>query len=141
MQPPYHPAFVHFPIALYCLGVLLTTGYIWRREADYERFGYWVFFLSFIAAIVASLVGLIDRGQLAFDDPRLAALDRHISGGVFFIIINGLILYSRFRWATILQTPRKWLYVALIGLGLLTITLTGWWGGELVYDLKIGIRD
>ncbi len=140
LQPPYHPLFVHFPIALYLLGVLLTLGYFTRKEPDYERFAYWSFFLSWVGAIVAALVGLVDRGVLNYDDPRLDSLDRHVTPAILFIIFNGLLLYSRFRWPDILASPRRRFYLVLLTLGLVTITVTGWLGGELVYGLQIGVR-
>ena len=145
MQPPYHPLFVHFPIALYFLGVLLTLGYLWgkgapARRADYERFAYWAFILSWLAAITASLVGLIDQGQLNYDDPRRDALDQHITQSILFIIFNGLVVYTRFRWPHVLAGPRRWLYLGLIGVGIITLTAAGWLGGRLVYELQVGIR-
>ena len=67
---PLHPMTVHFPIALYLLGVLLTIGYLWRGQDDYERFAYWSLILSWLATIVASIAGLIDQNQLEINDPR-----------------------------------------------------------------------
>ena len=145
MQPPYHPLFVHFPIALYFLGVLMTLAALLDRRAsaplaEYDRFAYWAFFLSWLAAIVASLVGLIDRGQLDFDDPRRDALDQHISQAILFMIFNGLLLYMRFRWPDMLHSRRRWFYLALMALGAVTLAATGWFGGELVYELQVGVR-
>jgi uncharacterized membrane protein len=145
LQPPYHPLFVHFPIALYCLGALLSLAALYSglgqsQRTDYDRFGYWLFFLSWVAAIVASLVGLVDRGQLAYDDPRRESLDQHVTWGIAFIISNGLVLYMRFRWPAILTESRRWLYVGLILVGVALLALTGWWGGELVYRWQVGIR-
>jgi len=144
LQPPYHPLFVHFPIALYLLGVLLTLGALWHKNesirADYNRFAYWVFFLSWLAAIAASLVGLVDRGRLDFDDPRQQAMDRHISPAIGFMVLNGLILYIRFRWSDVLQTSRRWIYLLLIAFGTIALLATGLYGGDLVYDLQVGLR-
>ncbi len=140
MPSPLHPLLTHFPIALYLLGVLLTVGYLWRKNDDYEKFGYWVFFLSWLAAITASLVGLVDKGQLAFDDPRQDAINAHITPAIAFIVLNGLLLYMRFRWADVLSSHRKWQYLALMALGLALITYTGFQGGELVYGLGIGVK-
>lgn len=140
MQAPFHPQFVHFPIAFYLLGVLLTLGYLWRKTTDYDRFAGWVFLLSWIGAIVASLVGLVDKGQLAFDDPRQGAMNRHITPAIAFIVLNGLLLYIRFRWPDALHTSRRWTYLGLMLLGLAAIVATGKFGGDLVYGLKIGIR-
>jgi uncharacterized membrane protein len=85
---PLHPLTVHFPIAFYLLGVLLTVAYLWRGQADYERFAYWSFVLSWLAIIVASLVGLIDQNQLELTDPRRNNLSSHITAGVALLVIN-----------------------------------------------------
>ncbi len=140
MPSPLHPLFTHFPIALYLLGVLLTLGYWWKKDSDFERFGYWIFFLSWIAAITASLAGLIDKGQLAFDDPRQSAINAHITPAIAFMVVNGLLLYMRFRWADVLTSKRKWQYIGLMALGIALITFTGLRGGELVYTLHIGVK-
>jgi len=132
--------FVHFPIALYLLGVLLTLGYLWRRAPDYERFAYWAFLLAWVAVAVAALAGLIDLGSLAPDDPRRAVINNHITSGVALLIINGLVLYFRFRWPDVLAGSRRWVYLALMVTGIVAVVLTGWLGGKLVYTLKVGIE-
>jgi uncharacterized membrane protein len=137
---PLHPMFVHFPIALYLLGVLLTLGYLWRRAPDYERFAYWAFLLAWVAVAVAALAGLVDLGSLAPDDPRRAVINNHITSGVALLIINGLVLYFRFRWPDVLAGSRRWVYLALMVTGIVAVVLTGWLGGKLVYTLKVGIE-
>jgi uncharacterized membrane protein len=132
--------FVHFPIALYLLGVLLTLGYLWRQNPDYERFGYWVFLLAWIAAAFAALAGLIDLGNLAPDDARRGSINKHITSGVALFIVNGLVVYMRFRWPEVLTSSRRWAYVVLIAAGVVIVVITGWLGGQLVYDLEVGLR-
>jgi uncharacterized membrane protein len=132
--------FVHFPIALYLLGVLLILGYLWRRVPDYERFAYWAFVLAWIGVAVAALAGLVDLGSLAPDDPRRDAINRHITSGVALLVINGLVVYFRFRWPDVLTSSRRWVYLALVAAGVVVVVLTGWLGGILVYDLKVGVQ-
>jgi uncharacterized membrane protein len=136
---PLHPMTVHFPIAFYLLGVLLTLAYLWRGQADYERFAYWSFLLSWLAVLVASLTGLIDQSQLELADPRRDTVNAHITAGVALLILNGLLAYMRFRWPDVL-TSRRWLYLGLMTLGAVAILAGNWLGGELVYRLRVGIQ-
>jgi uncharacterized membrane protein len=140
LDQPLHPMFVHFPIALYLLGVLLTLGYFWRRTSDYERFAFWAFVLAWIGGAVAALVGLIDLGSLAPDDPRRVSINNHITSGVALLIINGLVVYFRFRWPDVLVSSRRWIYLTLMTAGVVAVVVSGWLGGKLVYDLKVGIE-
>jgi uncharacterized membrane protein len=136
---PLHPMTTHFPIAFYLLGALLTIAYLWRGQPDYERFAYWSFSLSWLAALASSLVGLIDQSQLDLADPRRDNVNTHITAGVGLIIINGLLIYMRFRWVDVL-TSRRRLYLALMILGIVVVLATAWLGGELVYGLRVGVR-
>ncbi len=136
---PLHPLTAHFPITLYLLAVLLTLGYLWRGLPAYERFAYWSLCLSWLATIIASLVGLIDQNQLAVDDPRRSDINAHITGGVALIIINGLLVYMRFRWDDALNRYR-WPYLGLLMLGVIAVLTTAWLGGDLVYRLRIGVQ-
>lgn len=135
---PLHPMTVHFPIAIYLLGVLLTLIYLWRNNAEIERFAYWCFMLSGVGAIVASIVGLIDQSQLDLDDPRRNYVNSHITAGVALIIINGLLVYMRFRWPDVL-TRYRWAYLGLMALGIIAVLGTAWLGAELVYRWQVGV--
>ena len=136
---PLHPITTHFPIAFYLLGVLLTLAYLCRGQTDYERFAYWSFILSWLAALVSSLIGLIDQNQLELADPRRNTVNTHITAGVALLIINGLLLYMRLRWADVL-TSRRWPYLGLMALGVVAVLTTAWLGAELVYRLQVGIQ-
>lgn len=137
---PLHPMTIHFPIALYLLGVLLTLGYLWRRQPDYERFAYWSFLLSWLAVVVASIAGLFDQNQLELDDPRQAQVNPHITAAVSLLVINGLLVYMRLRWPTVLNGSRRWLYLGLMLAGVVAVVTTGWLGGELVYRWQVGVQ-
>ncbi len=136
---PLHPMTVHFPIAFYLLGVLLTVAYLWRGQPDYDRFAYWSFSLSWLATLVSSLAGLMDQSQLELTDPRRDNVNTHITAGVALLIINGLLLYMRFRWADVLSR-RRWPYLGLMALGVGAVLATTWLGGELVFRLGVGVQ-
>jgi len=131
---------IHFPIAFYLLGVLLTLIYLWRGAKEVERFAYWSFILGFIGTIVACVVGLIDQSQLGLNDPRRATVNNHITASVALLIINGLLIYMRFRWPDVLTDKYRWVYLGLMVLGVAAVLTTAWLGGELVFQLQVGIR-
>lgn len=137
---PLHPLTVHFPIALYLLGVLLTAGYLWQRRADFDRFAFWSFILSWLATVVASITGLVDQNLLEFADPRRAAVNNHITAGVALLIANGLLVYMRLRWPGVLAGSKKPAYLGLMGLGVAAVLAAAWLGGELVYRLQVGVQ-
>ncbi len=137
---PLHPMTVHFPIAFYLLGVLLTLAYLGRAQADYDRFAFWSFILSWLATIMASLAGLVDQNRLDIADPRQNTVNNHITAGVALLIINGLLLYMRLRWPNILTEPRRRAYLTLMALGVIAVLTTAWLGGELVYRLGVGVQ-
>ncbi|MCB9101980.1 MAG: DUF2231 domain-containing protein [Anaerolineales bacterium] len=135
---PLHSMTVHFPIAFYILGVLLTGVWLWRGQTDFERLAYWSFILSWAATLLATLFGLIDQSRLALDDPRRGNVNAHITAGVALLILNGLVIYLRFRWPDVL-TRYRWPYLGLMALGLVAVLTTAWLGAELVYRHQIGI--
>jgi uncharacterized membrane protein len=62
----------------------------------------------------------------------------HITAGVALLIINGLVVYMRLRWADVL-TRRRWSYLGLLALGVVAVVTTAWLGAELVYRLQVGV--
>lgn len=137
---PLHPITVHFPIAFYILGVLMTGVCLWRRQSDseFERFAYWSFILSWAATLLATIFGLIDQSSLNLDDPRRSNVNSHITAGVALFIFNGLLVYMRVRWPDVL-TRHRWPYLGVMALGLLAVLATAWLGAELVYRFQVGI--
>ena len=135
---PLHPMTIHFPIVFYLLGATLTALHLWRGHTEHERLAYQVFLVSLAATILSSLVGLIDQSQLAIDDPRRANVNPHITFGVILLIINGLLVYMRFRWRDVL-TRYRWRYLGLMTVGVGAVLTTAWLGAELVYRWQVGI--
>ncbi len=140
LETPYHPLVIHFPIAFYCLGMFFTLWYLWQRQAQDEGFAYRIFGLSLLASLVVVLTGVMDRGQLDYDDPRQAAIDQHVTAAMGFIICNALLLYFRFRWPDVVDSERRWVYLTVMLVGLSCLVIAGHNGGVLVYQLGVGVN-
>lgn len=136
---PLHPLTVHFPIAFYLLGASLLLCHVWQAFPDGDRLAYGCFILSGLGAMVSSLAGIIDQNQLAIADPRRLQVDYHVTVSLAFMVINGGIVYLRFRWVDVL-TRYRWAYLGLIVTGLLLLLTASWLGGQLVYTLGVGVQ-
>jgi uncharacterized membrane protein len=69
-------------------------------------------------------------------------MNPHIAASFGLLIIYGLLLYERLRSPDALDQPRRrWLLIGLLALGLALLTIVGWLGGKLVYDLGVGVQQ
>jgi uncharacterized membrane protein len=139
---PLHPRLVHFPVALLVTGSVLALVYLlgWRRPA--LPVAVWLMLLlGWLGVFPAVVSGLVDRNAAPDDPAVLAVMNPHIAAGFGLLIVYGLLLYERLRDAAVLDQPRRrvWL-LALLLAGLALLTVEGWLGGRLVYDLGVGVQ-
>ena len=144
---PYHPRFVHFPIALSLVGVAFVVVSFIRREGS-ERW-FWasrlLVFLGWIGALVAGVTGMIDQSRVPDLPVVRDTINSHITVGIALIIVFGLALYWPLKDKKLLTEGaagrgHRWGYLALLLLGVGLILLESWLGGQLVYKLGVGVR-
>jgi uncharacterized membrane protein len=144
---PFHPRFVHFPIALSLVGVAFVAVSFIRRDGSERLFwaGRLLVFLGWIGALVAGVTGMIDQSR-APDLPVVRdTINMHITVGIALIIVFGLALYWPLKDKKLLTEGapgrgHRWGYLALLLLGVGLVLLESWLGGQLVYKLGVGVR-
>jgi uncharacterized membrane protein len=139
---PLHPRFVHFPVALLATGSIVALVYLlgWRRSA-LPGLAWATILLGWLSIFPAMLSGLVDRNRAPADAAILSVMNPHIAASFGLLIIYGLLLYERLRSPGALDQPRRrWLLIGLLALGLALLTVVGWLGGKLVYDLGVGVQ-
>lgn len=97
--------------------------------------------LGWLGIFPAVVSGLVDRNAAPDDPAVLAVMNPHVAAGFGLLIVYGLLLYEQLRDAAVLDQPRRrvWL-LALLLAGLALLTVEGWLGGRLVYDLGVGVQ-
>jgi uncharacterized membrane protein len=102
--------------------------------------------VGWFGAAVAVLSGLIDAlrqfsGPEAVRDPAvLMWVNAHAAAGLAALFIFGRALLIRRRNPAILSDrQRRRGYLGLLSVGAALIVLSGWLGGRLVYQYKIGV--
>jgi uncharacterized membrane protein len=140
---PFHPRFVHFPIALPVVGVAFVVVSFTRQDGGERWFwaGRLLVFLGWIGALVAGVTGLVDQSR-APDLPIVRdVINLHITAGIALIIVFGLALYWPLKNRQLLSKPvQRWGYLALLLLGVGLILVESWLGGQLVYKLGVGVQ-
>jgi len=130
-----HPMMVHFPIALVLIGFLAdAVSLFYKKEACLSKTGFYLLVIGTLAAIVTWLSGFIftsDMSGAAGTIRETHELFASVTVGLLLITASLRILLL----AKNIETPGlKWVAFALYGLATVCVTITGLYGGSLVYN-------
>lgn len=129
-----HPMVVHFPIALIILGFLADiSSLLFKKEVCLSRFGFYLLISGTLAAMAAVFTGLLFTSEMSG-----TAGDIKETHELFALITLGtLITCSIFRIVLKTKgkenTDLKWVIFLLYGLAAISVSITGYYGGTLVY--------
>ncbi len=144
-----HPMVVHFPIALFLTGFALDViGYLFRSET-LKRVGVILIVLGALGALAAMLTGqaaeesaeehVSGAGERVLDTHEdLGKLTAYLLLGVAAVralLATGWL--ARWHWA-VGAALALYLIVGMVGVG--TLTVTSYYGGELVYRYGAGVQ-
>jgi uncharacterized membrane protein len=129
---------VHFPIALVIVGFLVDlVSLFFKKENCLSKTGFYLLVIGTLAAIVTWLSGLIFTSDMAGAAGTIRETHK-----LFASVAVGLLLITSILRLILLvkntETPgSKWIAFALYGLAAVCITITGLYGGTLVYNYMI----
>ena len=133
-----HPMIVHFPIALIYIGFLCEFIYLFlKKEALFSEAGFWLLCVGAVTTAAAYASGALLTKELYG-----AAGDVQSSHELFAEIttISALVLAA---FKIYLKTEKKedgnlkWIAFAIYLFTVVTVSITGYYGGVLVYDYLI----
>jgi len=137
---PFHPRFVHFPIALCLVGAAFVAFGALRGQERWRSYGQTSLLLGWFGIMVAVVTGLIDQANAPQDAAVATLINQHITAGVALVISVGLALYWPIRNKKLWQTSARWGYIALLVVIILLVILEAWLGGKLVYQHGVGVQ-
>ena len=142
IEPNIHPALVHFAYALsvssaVCyLAVSFSSSGRWqdslRPAAD------WMLAFGAIAIVATVAAGFQAYYSVGHDGPSHAAMTTHRNWAVPSAI--AIFILAVWRWRARAKAASG-LFASLLGLAALSLSVTAWWGGHIVYGYGLGVSS
>jgi len=135
-----HPMLVHFPIALVMIGFLAELAFLFfKKEVSLSKMGYYLLIVGTLAAIAAWLTGNFFTAEM--DGAAGKAREAH---ELFATITLVLLLATSVLRTTLLvlkneNSALKALSLLLYALAAVSVSITGYLGGSLVYNFMLGL--
>lgn len=132
---------VNFPVALFSTALLFDLLYLWQQDELWYRMAFYEMVIGYLGAVAAAGVGSVDFILAVPNERRVyRAAAIHAGLAVVVLLIYGVNLGLRLG-ATILEGTGLGVAVGLSGLGVGLLALAAWYGGELVYVHRVGVRE
>jgi len=135
-----HPMLVHFPIALVAFGFLAELASIYyKKEVCLSRLGFYLLIIGTLSALAAWLTGTLFTAEMAG-----AAGDIKETHETFALITLGLLIAASvlrivFQAKKNADPRLKWAAFAFYGMAAISVSITGFFGGTLVYDYMMSL--
>jgi uncharacterized membrane protein len=133
---------VHFPLALVVSAALLLAAARLlrqeRRAATLATVGTWNLCLGAIAALFALASGLAALIDLHVGLAARQAISLHVKWAIFTTL--ALVFLGVWRGAGAAQESRpSWVFIAILAAATAALVMTGYLGGQNVYQYGIGV--
>lgn len=136
LRPLVHPMVVHFPIALLFASVALDWAGYWLRHPNLTRGGFYTLVLGAMGAGVSALTG---PDHVSGDATVAALLANHQSFALLTVAIAVSLVAVRFLSTEGIAGRWAWIYLGCTVVLLVTLSLTGYFGGEMTYHQGVGV--
>jgi uncharacterized membrane protein len=139
-MPPLHPLIVHFPIALLTAALLADAGARLFKTSGLSRAGWWSQLVGTIGLAAAVGSGLIAKESAGIQNAVAGSvLDAHQQWALWSLVLFAGLIFWRIAARTQLPANPRFVYWGLYCIAVVTLWLTAWHGGELVYGLGVGV--
>jgi uncharacterized membrane protein len=131
----FHPMLVHFPIALVIFGFLADLASLFfKNEAWLSKAGFYLLVVGTLSALAAWLTGIFFTSPMSDSAGEIKATHALFA----WLTVGSLIAASFFRILLQLRNSEnsnlKWVAFALYALAAVFVSITGFFGGTLVYN-------
>jgi uncharacterized membrane protein len=130
-----HPMLVHFPIALIVFGFVADfSSFVFKKETCLSKTGFYLLLGGTLSALFALLTGVFFTSEMSGAAGEVKETHELFA----WITIGILVLTSLLRIFILVKNREdnnlKWFAFFLYALAAISVSLTGFYGGTLVYN-------
>src|SRR5947209_5005299 len=133
---PIHPMLVAFPVALFVVSLVFDLFSKASANAMWAAAGWYCVLAGLIGGAAAAVPGIIDLFGAV--PPASSARRRgYLHGGLNVLVMALFIAVAAYRGSS--AAAPDGVSLALSGIGVVVLGISGWLGGTLVYRNQIGV--
>lgn len=135
-----HPMLVHFPIALVMLGFIAEwASFYFKKETYLSTLGFYLLIAGTATALFALLSGVIFTAEMSGKSDEVKQTHEMFAWITLSILVAASALRIYLKLKNSENTNWKWLAFALFGMAAISVSITGFLGGTLVYNYMMPI--
>jgi len=126
---------VHFPIALVVLGfVAEISSLFFKKEACLSKTGFYLLLVGTLSALVALLTGILFTSEMSGSAGEVKETHELFAWITLGLLVATSALRIFLNVKNLEDSKMKWVDFGLYGLATISVSLTGFFGGTLVYS-------
>jgi uncharacterized membrane protein len=130
---------IPFPIALWVFSLVADIIYLWRDNPAWGWIAFYTLAGGILGAILAALFGIID--YFAIHDKKVSKIAAwHARINVLALLLFAASFYFRTNSGAALIGGSFTIPLALSIIGVASVTVSGWLGGELVFKHGVAVE-
>lgn len=139
MNPDHlHPMLVHFPIALAIVGFVFELAYLfYKKEVCLTKAGTVLLVLATLAAAAAWISGYFLTGEMSGEAGEVRETHEFFATITTLLLVTASSLRLYILKTGVESHPLKWIAFTLYGMAAISVSITGFLGGSLVYNFML----
>ena len=131
----FHPMLVHFPIALVTIGFVaeLATIFI-KKEVCFPKVSFYLLIAGTLSAICAWLTGVLFTAEMSGSAGEIKETHELFAMITVFLLLLTSVLQVYIQIRHSKNKKLQWLSFILYAFATVSVTITGFFGGTLVYN-------
>lgn len=138
-MPNIHPVLIHFPIALFTVGLLFDILAVLLKNQQLEDVGWWFQVSGSVGLAGAVVSGLVAKSTMSIPNPATSTFESHEQIAFVLSALAAFLLLWRISSRMLLPAKMRTLYLSLLAIMVVMMWIGAWYGGDLVYSFGTGV--